>query len=220
MDEISNKTLATLLVVAIVISLAGTFFAMRGVSQVTNIISGAQTANTQGTAQITVNTTAQMRLDVATVDFGTGQRFANITPATSCYLTSGTGVFNGTCWNNTAGSAPGDFVLENNGNANLSIEINSTAYNQFFVGGGGTDKPGEGDYEWQGQEDVAGRYTGCVGTLNATWNGFTDAEQDLCSNMAYDDNNDRFNISIRIDIPSGASGSFSHSVDFIGTPLG
>ena len=135
MDEISNKTLATLLVVAIVISLAGTFFAMRGVSQVTNYITGAQSSSDSGTAQVNISESLSIVLTQDSVDFGTGQRNNDLAVGSECNITSNAS--QPSCWNTsgaggswgTTGGGPGDFTLENDGNVNVSTILPTVAMN-------------------------------------------------------------------------------------------
>jgi hypothetical protein len=220
MDEISNKTLATLLVVAIVISLAGTFFAMRGVSQVTNIISGAQVQQS-GTAQVNITSQTSISLTADTVNFGSGYR--NETNLTSinneCNMSSNDAAAPD-CWIVSDSFSPADFVLENDGNRYVAVTINSTAAANYFDTcslATGIDG-GEADFAFTGEE---GAEAGCTtdGTLTDSETPFDATDQTLCTNMSYIDANDEFNISISIDVPAGPAGECSSTVDFEATAV-
>ena len=219
MDEISNKTLATLLVVAIVISLAGTFFAMRGVSQVTNYITGAQSSSDSGTAQVNISESLSIVLTQDSVDFGTGQRNNDFPVGSECNISSNES--QPSCWNTSgaggtwgsAGAGPVDFTLENDGNVNAEIQINSTASADFF----GTCDVETAITGGDPQYFFATRNTtenGCRSGGNNTWTEFTAVPQDICANLTYDNTNDEVNISIKIHVPAGPAGVCSNTVDF------
>jgi hypothetical protein len=221
MDEISNKTLATLLVVAIVISLAGTFFAMRGVSEITNVITGAQVAT--GTAKVNITETVDVTLDNPTVDFGEGYR--NVTylnDVTECNLTSG--VAKPDCWILSSGTYdPADFWLENTGNVAVNVTINSTASASVFNACDGSSQIVSGDaaYYWDGKNttatDNADTFEGCQEVLTdlvKVENTFDGSPELICTNLSSADDKDEFNITIRIDVPNGPTGQCDNNVVF------
>ncbi|MEA2037610.1 MAG: hypothetical protein U9O94_08930 [Nanoarchaeota archaeon] len=224
MDEISNKTLATLLVVAIVISLAGTFFAMRGVSQITNVITGAQSLAEGGTAQVNITETTEITLTGTLVDFGKGYRNASVVNLdTECNLTTqftdsdvnGTG-----CWVADGPFAPAPFTLANTGNNYVNVTINSSTADTFIVDGdaigGGTAR-----YQFVPSDSSSGPFAssenGCNVTFTVTdWAEFNNAEQLLCTNMSPFSSENEFNVDINVSIPSGPLGAKSTAVTFYG----
>lgn len=221
MDEISNKTLATLLVVAIVISLAGTFFAMRGVSQITNIVTGAQSTGETGQAKVNITEKTEITLTQTIVSFGQGYKNASYSSGastTECNLTTNDtadDVNNTNCWISDGPYNPDPFVLENTGNNYVNVTINSSAVEDFLSGSvtGGTRR-----YQWAGSDSDAGYFhtaeNGCVGTLNDTWQAFNNGNQLLCTNMSPFPNEDEFNIDINISIPTGIIGNKATDVLF------
>jgi hypothetical protein len=213
MDEISNKTLATLLVVAIVISLAGTFFAMRGVSQVTNVITGALPTAT-GTTKVYINQTVSITLRNNNVDFGAGYRNSSVVAdAAECNLTSSAA--QPSCWVNTGTYNPSDFWLENDGNVYANVTINSTvAANYFNTCGTTTIIAGDPDYTWAGKELASGGCGAAYGTLDTSEGQFTGAHQLLCTNLSADDSVDDFNVTIKLYVPTGPSGQCDNNVVF------
>ena len=67
--EISNKTLALLLVAAIVVSIGGTLISLNNVNQG---ITGHVTSNATGTTSVNVGAVTTLRFDISSVDFGAG----------------------------------------------------------------------------------------------------------------------------------------------------
>lgn len=223
MDEISNKTLATLLVVAIVISLAGTFFAMRGVSQITNIVTGHQSLGETGEAKVNITETTEITLTQTLVDFGVGYKNASYSSGaatTECNLSTNdtdSDVNNTNCWIADSPYDPDPFVLENTGNNYVNITINSSTADNFLTGSatGGVKR-----YQWAGSDADEGYFNspenGCVGTLNATWNEFIGGgtKEMLCTNMSPFPGEDEFHIDVNISIPTGILGAKTTNVLF------
>jgi hypothetical protein len=219
MDEVSNKTLATLLVVAIVISLAGTFFAMRGVSQITNIITGAQAGlSPSGTAKVNISELTQITLVQDTVDFGVGYRNAtSVAVGEECNLTTndtaGSGV---ACWINLTDYDPDPFLLRNTGNNYVNVTINSSNRSNFLDGTvlGGTRR-----YQFLAKDSdsvyLAGGENGCNTTFALTdWTEFDETEQLFCSNMSPYDAEDEIVVDINISIPAGPTQDKEATVTF------
>jgi hypothetical protein len=213
MEEISNKTLATLLVIAVIVSLAGAFFAIRGVSQVTNIISGAQ-AQQSGTAQVNITSQTSITLSQNNVNFGSGYRNeTNLSSINSECNMSSNDAAAPDCWIVADSFSPLDFVLENNGNRYVNVTINSTAAANYFDSctlATGIDG-GDADFAFTGEE---GAENGCPGTLTTSETSLTGSPQLLCTNMSYINDDDEFNISISIDVPAGPAGVCANTVDF------
>jgi len=206
MDEISNKTLATLLVVAIVISLAGTFFAMRGVSQVTNIVTGAQVAPT-GTAKVNISEQASITLIENTVDFGTGNRKPSVPVNVECNLSSENYTVPD-CWNSTGSNyltSSGDFMIENDGNVYVNVTVNGTPSASFFNScNTATILGGTPAYEWRSFEPATGG--GCQSGMQASLVGMSATPVRVCANLTTDGGDDRVNVSITLRVPAGPSG--------------
>ncbi|MBI5880573.1 hypothetical protein HZB90_00410 [archaeon] len=218
MDEISNKTLATLLVVAIVISLAGAFFAMRGVSQITNVITGFESAG-PGTAKVNISEVEEITLTQATVDFGTGYRNqSNVGINDECQLTTNQSP-KPICWYNITAWAPSPFVLENTGNVYVNVTINSSINTTFLNGlplGTAQQR-----YQFVPGDSSSGLFlrpeNGCNVTFTVTgWTEFTNARQLICTNMSPTDTEDQFYVDINISIPAGVTGVKSTTVTFYG----
>jgi len=227
MDEISNKTLATLLVVAIVISLAGTFFAMRGVSQVTNYISGAQTSSDTGTAKVNISELTTITLVTPEVDFGTGYRNAtDVDLNTECNITTNQSSpqdadtatnADANCWINVTTFAPDPFLLRNDGSNYVNVTINSSTPADFLPGSptGGTEQ-----YMFVPSDASSGVYVSSENGCNTTafsitaLTTFTGTEQLLCTNMSPFDGEDEFTVDILVGVPAGILGEAEEDVYF------
>ncbi|MBN1543846.1 hypothetical protein JW898_00110 [Candidatus Woesearchaeota archaeon] len=214
MDEISNKTLATLLVVAIVISLAGTFFAMRGVSQVTNVISGAQTAS--GTAKVNITEQLSISMVENLVDFGAGNRLTTLAVDSECNLTSADNAVPD-CWNDTGSNYAGvhDFKIMNDGNLNANVTVTSAKDpTEFFTtcAGSGTILGGTPDYQFKSLASAT--ENGCLSGTVDTFTSFDKSAQLICTNLTFTDGTDKMNVSIRLQVPAGPAGVCTDAVTF------
>jgi hypothetical protein len=218
LDRLSNKTIATLLVIAMVISLTGTFFAIKGISSVTNIITGTATTGT-GQADVNITSVTSITLTQTKVDFSSGYRNESVLAlASQCNLSSNDFTVP-SCWINTTAYSPRDIVLENNGNRYVSITINSTNYSSAFstCSVRTTIDSGSSNYTFKG---LASSEAGaCSLNLNTTELMFNNSDQQLCSNLSYADSTDSINITISLKVPAGPLGNCSNAIDFEATTL-
>ncbi len=223
MDTVSNKTLATLLVVAIVVSLAGTFFALRGTDVISNSITGHATAPS-GQAQVYINTTLSIKLNYGIVDFGSGTRNATIADNVECRLNSS--FPKPDCWLAHSVYNPYDFQVENDGNIQVNVTINSSRNVTNFFGScnGSTVVTGSQDglyYFWGGKvigsngcnneaDDLKHKDLSTVGTGLQ----FISTPELICENLSDVDSKDDFNVTIILDVPKGPTGNCSAYVTF------
>ncbi len=116
--DVSNKTLAVLLIAAIVVSLGGTLLSSGG--QKTGAV-------TTGTIDYEIDTNYVVNFSTATIDFGTG------------YV----GVGEGPCIISTSGapsgcqgsfSQPSPLVIDNVGNTNCKVEMEFDKSDTTFIG--------------------------------------------------------------------------------------
>ena len=128
--EISNKTLAMFLVAAIVISLAGTIISLNKLGTITgNPATGYASLNTTATAQLTVNTTSDIRFLISTVNWGSGS--VNVTIGW-CNMTT-LGANSAGCQSFSTVSQ--GLTLVNDGNNNVSVTLYSNLSAASFLGG-------------------------------------------------------------------------------------
>jgi hypothetical protein len=125
-QDLSNKVLAALLGVSIVISLAGLLvFLNKGGEQLT----GAAISPT-AVARINITARASINWTVYTVNWGTG--YVNDTAA-SCLLNTEGANNPANCTNFT--TVTQDLMLENDGNQRVSVNLSSNASAAQFLGG-------------------------------------------------------------------------------------
>ena len=124
MVQLSNRSIVYLLVIAMAITLASTVLNVSKLGYLGNMITGAATNTSVGTATLTVTSQTAVTMRVSSIAFGSG--FVNTTSAVCTYCQSSTesghASGNESCcsrFNNvTAG-----FFLENTGNENVTLNV-------------------------------------------------------------------------------------------------
>src|SRR3989338_684602 len=188
MRDVSNKTLAILVGVAIVISLIGLLSVGRG--GVTYLTGRAGS----GTGPVSVNLTSEVSILVTgSVDFGSGR--VNAT-ATSAILDSDAGtIINGT-WTPVTKY----IKIENDGTVNISVNVTANANNNAAGLIGGTSP----SFQIKG---VATEASSCV-TLTTSYTNVpnsTETPLALCDKLNFGSATDTFNVSAKVVVPSDAS---------------
>jgi len=133
-QEITNKTLAFLLVGAIVISLFGTFISLSKLNAISPGLQGITGLATNGTGyvQLDVQSLASFRIEAATVDFG------QITPNSTGFWisTESSNAWSGSANNCSEAAGPcAGIEIENDGNEVINISFNTTADADSLIGG-------------------------------------------------------------------------------------
>ena len=235
MEDLSNRTLAILIGIAIIISISGILaIPKQGVTFL-----GAVTNTTTGVANVSIQSVTQIRLNNATVDFGIG--FVNSTSA-RCILESNNSNRYDSAYTTVhpcdkVGGGPGfnapaitsAFVIENVGNVNVTLQINSS----FFGGGNSTTANGSGaycgnstcgtpgflcdqrttsqnctlgraEYNWSASgNDAAGACTSNSGVAsrNSFNQTFNGSLQVVCTNMDFNPSQNEIRVAVRLAIP-------------------
>ena len=131
--DLSNKSLALILVVAIVISLGGTIVSLDRLNKLNpHGFTGFATGNATGTANFSLQTNVVITFVNSLVNFGTG--YVNATNNSNyCEITTN-GTFNGTgaCLGGLT-NATTPFYIQNNGNENVNLTLNASANASGFV---------------------------------------------------------------------------------------
>jgi hypothetical protein len=124
MVNISNKTIVSFLVVALVITLASTIINISKISGMDNLITGAATNTTTGTATLTVASQTEVTLQVTDIAFGSG--YVNTTTAgcNACFISTDIGFAagNDSCCSEFNNESAG-FLVENTGNENVTLNM-------------------------------------------------------------------------------------------------
>lgn len=134
MQDVSNKTILSLLIVALVVMVVGTVISLNKMNiGKYSTLSGAATTGT-GTASLNVEAGAGISITDATASFGSGY----VTPGHTSATVYTNGTFNGS-WTNTSTTAANQFIeVVNNGNVNVNLTVssNETSAETWFCGAG------------------------------------------------------------------------------------
>jgi len=198
MDEISNKTLAILLIGAIVISLGGTLISLNRLARIRIPgITGFYGAAEEAEVRLDIESNVQVNFTTDTINWGTGYV---VSPNDFCVLNSYDGTIGANCTGFTPQTA--GFILENVGNRNVTLNV-SMQYNAVdFIGIGAVCKWNVSESESgsaPGLELTPGDWQTCVTTgtvvCNSTGNGFLSAES-----------SDTLHFDVLVEIPSAEYG--------------
>ncbi|MBN1503330.1 hypothetical protein JW930_07360 [Candidatus Woesearchaeota archaeon] len=204
MEDISNRTLALLLIIALVISFGGTIVSLNRLSKISlpGIVPTTGRGTTEyGSTNITVLNALSIRLVENSVDFGVGrvnetttcanQGFANMVSGNSAYDDEGD------CWiESTGGSPTTGFIVENDGNINASVSIRGPTNAHFFESYSGSNPYG---LWWRANASD----NGCAGSRNDSVYIQFDQNETLCTNVMWDGtvNDDTLAVMVNLTIP-------------------
>jgi len=193
MEDISNKTLALLLVIAIVVSLVGIFTAENG-----GVITISGRATDYGTAQFEQLSIASINV-TRTINFGIGSPDRLETYA-DLYSD------NGTTKNGNWSFSDQALLVINDGTVNITVEIQSNETADQFIGGGATTPLLE--YYVQ-QEETDSCPTGILN--GSSYNSFGANQDDtaneyalICNELDTDPAKNALNVSVHVRIPKDA----------------
>lgn len=222
MKDVSNKTIAFLLVATIIVSLGGTFvslsvmntrFFSSGLGSVTGM---AIVPN--GTVNLTIESVACIQFSSSNIDFGTGSLVEGETNCTLSTLDQ---------FDNDAGCSDfnevaNGFTVENCGTYNLSVEMRVNKTAEAFLGSPGArvlwnvtlNESGSCYNVTTSPEDFPvypNTSADCGGT--ACGSSFESAATSLkivCPNLLYGEDHDALNIDFNITIPEDSSSGRKH----------
>lgn len=157
MDDISNRTVVLLLVVAIVVSLGGTMISLSKISSMG--ITGAATGSAAGTTNVTITSVTTLEFKVQGLDFGSGNVYSN---CSNCNMTSN-GTWTGGCCGGSWAATDHPLVIENTGNTNVDLWLNSTKNNSELLGQSSTVEP---EFKWR-MSTMSGQEASRISTLQS-----------------------------------------------------
>ncbi|MBW3003357.1 hypothetical protein KY337_02250 [Candidatus Woesearchaeota archaeon] len=187
MEDISNKTLALLLGVAIVVSLVGIFTAESGTL---TVLTGRGTTET---SNVTFTTESETNIKVdGNITFGSGRVDLGQTFA---ILDSGDGSTTNGNWSFSAHN----ISITNEGTVNVSVSVQSDKTPATFIGGGTNP-----EFAWKAIEAEA---NACVGDLNDTYtdHNFTTSATTFCTNLASVGTANQLDMPVRLTVPEDAT---------------
>jgi hypothetical protein len=169
--DMSNKSLALLLVAAIVISLGGTIISL---NKITGTDITGRAAQRSGYVNVTINTNGSCIID-NNVNFGSGKPTTNMTLSTDVnnngggFTCDGSVAGTGLCWG---------LLINNTGNVKLNISMNSSVNGTGLLGG----THSEYDFTWT-VDDTELETNSCQGE-DTTWRNVNQSNMNN-SNVCY-----------------------------------
>jgi len=215
MADLSNKALALLLLVAIVVSIGGTMVSLNRLSALQAATGFVVQTSDTGNTNFTIGTQLSIRFLQSTTNFGTG--YVNVTGGNSfCRIsTIDAAVNNSGCAGNfQIGS---NLTVENDGNQVVNVSLNFTKNATGFIGG--TTYTETFQYRVENTEANS-----CQSFRNASA-AFTEVGSGnetypygswVCQNFDFDGASNLFNVGFRLEIPSDAS-TGNHNVTITAT---
>lgn len=218
MAEISNNLIASLLIIAIIVSVFGVINLSR---MEPATITGK--ALEYGTANVSITGAVAIEMLRNVTDFGTSTLqglYRNISSQTDNSFTNNLAFNNGSEGNGTDyGSGAGfayPFVVENIGNTNVSINISAAAEASSWIGGANDHAAFyKGANNWSNA--TAGscgiNFTDTSGGFgqDSTWRDLNTTESEVCASLSFKDDTsiheDTLRIHFEIHIPSDAVGT-------------
>ncbi len=199
--DLSNKNLAFLLVVAIVISLGGTIISLDKLNRAG--FTGFATGSDVGTTNFSLTSNVMITFSTSLVNFGTG--YVNGS-AVGNYCDLSTNATFG--WNNTGACGGGlknttPFIIRNDGNINVNLTLNASANATGFVTGSGAGGYATPWFNWSLSNNES---NSCGTGLNdTTWTNVSQSNKNECVNFLYTDATDTIRLDIKLEIPVDAT---------------
>lgn len=157
MEQISNKALTLLLLIAIIVSVIGTIVSINRLNQLIPKITGLGTSAT-GMVNVTIAAVTSILATDTQITFGSCSPTASV----GCNATSNISNTNFNC-SCTGGSAPDNITIKNDGNKNVNVSVQTNALPSTFIGG--TDPWGpEMYFSTRNSSDIPG----CFNVTNST----------------------------------------------------
>ena len=135
MKQLSDRALVLLIAVAVVLSLCTTVITIFRTMHTTSI-SGAATTQAMAHANISILPRTEIQFTISSIDFGTG--YVNQS-CSSCNMTSNGSITSGCCIDFSSIDQP--LVIENTGNQDVYLYLNSTKNASEFLGMNGSIEP-------------------------------------------------------------------------------
>jgi len=194
--ELSNKSLALLLVVAIVISVGGTMVSLSKLNSIRYTGFASSSNSPQGTANLTINSSLVLTFVVSNVNFGTGYTNDSGAGIEQCVMDTNGSANSADCIGFNSGVSP--FVLRNDGNKNLNVSISANENATTFISGTNPVF----------QFFIEDNETGSCTTPNPTvWTDMNTTSVDMCGTgglLANPSTSDELRIHIKVSVPQDA----------------
>ena len=199
MDEISNKTLAILLIGAIVISLGGTLISLNRLAGIKiPMITGLYGEPHEAIVQLDITSVVQVNFTTDTINWGSG---TVVVGKDFCVLNSYDSSIGANCSTFTPQTA--GLVLENIGNKNVTLNITMQKNAADFI------HPTNAVCQWNVSNLETGSCPGMARTPSS-WQTCSATPTVVCNSTGNgflaDDGADTLKFDVRVQIPSAATG--------------
>jgi len=198
-----------MLVLAMVVSLGSTIMIL-GKFSVFFTPTGLVTSNTTGTTQLGISSLTSIAMVTSSINFGTG--YTNASTGSNCTmntLSGGVESSAGSCIDFNTLSANSGFILRNDGNNDVSLNVSVDTDAATMIGG--TSPLFQ--FKFQNKE-----LTSCTGGITHTnWNSLVSGTQYmLCptDNFSFADGADEVYLQIRVLIPTDAASAGTKTANF------
>lgn len=208
MSEVSNKTLASLLVLAIVASLGGTLLVLDSESPV--FVTGFATEES-GTVNLTIQGAISIDLTENTaLNWGTVV-FNTTTVDPICTLNSDGSSADGNNCTSYSSVATG-MIIQNTGNIDVNVNMTSSDAAATFLGGTGDA------FNYKTSTYTGNARGGCQTGAVASYTAVTTATQVACTNLTFGNTEDEMEVDFEVSVsPDTAQGEHSATLTFTGT---
>ncbi len=198
-----GHALLVVAVIAVVLSVAGTVFTYLSIqSYKSNWVTGfASSSTATGTANLSVEATAQINFTVYEINWSSGRVNTGVPNAT---LDTSAGTVTNGNWS----AVSRGFLVQNQGNTNVSLNLKTSKTAATLLGGTSPI------YQWN-VSVTGGNTTACLNATNGTTNdlgahtynksvftGVTTSDFLVCDKFQYIQNNNTVRIDVRLQVPS------------------
>lgn len=195
MPELSNRTLAYIMVGAMFITILSTAATLTRLDmvQTQRALTGFATSP-NATAKLNISGSTSIVFRKNLIDWGTG--FVNNSP--TCNLTTqGIPGNRAGCGNFSSLGQPGPLQLENDGNQNVNITLQLNMTPAAWIGYSTAQA-------WANATDNATNPGSCTVGLHSSLIQVSTTPVDICGTLLYVDTNDSIDIGMKVKIPSSA----------------
>ncbi len=205
MAEISNKTLAALLVLTIVVSLGGTVISLGKLKGLGTGVTGFDVLTSTGNISAYVSTNAAINFTTNATDFGTGTVHDSCNACNMYTNNGGTGYTDSVCCVSFSGANNG-LVVENVGNRNVTLDFQFNKNAASFIGGTNPlfrINVSEGE-SGSCDNSSGGPGSGLAATWNNTYANVPTSQLEVCDKFRPDNSTDKLVVNINITIPDNS----------------
>ncbi|MFH1400457.1 MAG: hypothetical protein ABIH41_02980 [Nanoarchaeota archaeon] len=205
---VSNRALSLLIVAAVVISVGGQIWSVNQIQSARILTPGLPTGYAvaaTGMVNLTILSQTDITLSGDVIDFGTGVVNSSSGCNNATLHSNGTGVNTDACWvnqsltpNSAIPATQAKFILNNSGNVNISITLDSIKNNATNFLGNSTII--DAFYQYTVNQNGSGQP--CQTTLATGWNNFSaSSTMSVCGELFWEDGKDAVNVAILVRIP-------------------